>query len=248
MPLEGRQVLVPQHAVDAVADARVFRPDAGVEHPDDDSFAGAAGVGGVRAELRPAELSPELARPVDVEEVGRVGRGRRPLHHGLDGHDVGHTLERLGLSFGELGRKAVVDVAVVVDLLAPADLREDGVMARVEMVDVVGDLRALRVDLLALGRLRSRDSGDAARVLDDRRRGELDDICTRHALGLGARDLEALDLERRRRSCGSCYRDGYRHDSKGCEQHAKAHCAWKPHWHVCFSPFMVRALTASALT
>ena len=77
-PLKDGRFLYRQHAVDAVADARVLRPDARVEHPDDDSFAGAAGVGGVRAELRPAELSPELARPVDVEEVGRVGRRPAP--------------------------------------------------------------------------------------------------------------------------------------------------------------------------
>jgi hypothetical protein len=180
------RVGVAVRAVDlAVGECGVLGPVAAVDVADDDILARAAADAAL---ADAAELVPEPVRLVEAEE-GRCRRGVELEVLGLLDHEhaVGELqLGRLGLR--QLGRKAVEDCRVVVDLRA-ADLVDDTVVRRLQVPGVL--LRGVggSIELLPFRRLRRGVTRHATLVPGEWRLDELDDVrgCLGRVVATGSR-------------------------------------------------------------
>ena len=180
------RVGVAVRAVDlAVGERGVLGPVAAVDVADDDVLAGAAADAAL---VDAAELVPEPVRLVEPEERRRR-RGVELEVLGLLDHEhaVGQLeLGRLGL--GQLGREAVEDGRVVVDLGA-ADLVDSTIVRRIQVPGVLLGGVGGSVELLPLRRLRRGIARHAAVVPGERCLDELDDVggCLARVVATGSR-------------------------------------------------------------
>ena len=152
------------------AEARVLRPESGVDDSDDHTLAGARGAAKV--------LVPDAAGAGQPEEVwGRDGVDLDDLVL----PDVGHTLGVLqleGLSLRQAGGEAVQRGRQVPDLLALVDPRtvEHLTVLGVEIAAVRLRGRAVGLELLSLRGTRGGEARDVTVVRGHRIAGDLDDV------------------------------------------------------------------------
>ena len=153
-------------AIDAgsVREAGMFWPRAGVHDADDHVFAGRAG------------RAVKAGRPGEAQKCWRR-RGVQLTNFVFAHRQYTRRLRQLlRLSLGQLSGKAVEHVSVVVEFLGTADAAQQRVLARRQVAHVAVDLRVVRVDFLALARLRGRVALDVAGVSSHRLLGQLHDV------------------------------------------------------------------------
>ena len=171
LAVPARDLLIRQLAVlagiavepSAVGEARVLGPDAGVDDADDHALALGLGI----PEAGGACEAQEVRRAAGVELEDLIARDRQ---------HAGRLRQLLRLVFGQLGGETVEDITVVVELAAAAHAVEQLVLARAQVGQVAGDVGAVGVDLLALGRRGGAHAAQAALVRDHRLLGQLHDV------------------------------------------------------------------------
>ena len=213
LAVPARNLLVEELAIGvAVRDARVLGPDAAVDDSDDHVLARAAGLLGAAGA---AELVPQSVGVGEAEERRRRGGVEGESLVGRDGQHVGQSGHLGGRGRREPSREAVERVGVAVDLGPAAGPIQGRVVLATEVTDVSPNLRARRVDLLALPGLRGPQSADSAVVTDHGRLGELHDVGARLELLLLGRRARRLRHLRSRCRCHDRGREARCHQDSG---------------------------------